>query len=83
MKAEWLMLWWNLIFIVPFGLALLYLGGESAQMSMNLPQAITQLFQGMMLFFLLASDVLILYRPRLNLRWSRRAPATAVHAGAL
>src|SRR5688500_2668567 len=26
MKAEWLMLWWNLIFIVPFGLALLYLG---------------------------------------------------------
>ena len=26
MKAEWIMLWWNLIFIVPFGLALLYLG---------------------------------------------------------
>jgi hypothetical protein len=26
MKADWLMLWWNLIFIVPFGLALLYLG---------------------------------------------------------
>ncbi|MFJ7109096.1 ABC transporter permease [Pseudomonas sp. NPDC098740] len=64
-------------------MALLYIGGESAQMSMNLPQAITQLFQGMMLFFLLASDVLILYRPRLNLRWSRRAQATAVHAGAL
>ena len=39
--------------------------------------------EGMMLFFLLASDVLILYRPRLNLRWARRAPATAVHAGAL
>ena len=52
-------------------------------MSLNLPQAITQLFQGMMLFFLLASDVLILYRPRLNLRWTRRAPTTAVHAGAL
>ncbi|KJH78199.1 MULTISPECIES: ABC transporter permease [unclassified Pseudomonas] len=64
-------------------MALLYIGGESAQMSMNLPQAITQLFQGMMLFFLLASDVLILYRPRLNLRWARRAPATAAHAGAL
>jgi simple sugar transport system permease protein len=55
-------------------MALLYIGGESAQMSLNLPQAITQLFQGMMLFFLLASDVLILYRPRLNLRWTRRAP---------
>jgi simple sugar transport system permease protein len=64
-------------------MALLYIGGESAQMGMNLPQAITQLFQGMMLFFLLASDVLILYRPRLNLRWTRRTQATAAHAGAL
>ncbi|MGC5699699.1 ABC transporter permease [Pseudomonas sp. NFXW11] len=64
-------------------MALLYLGGESAQMSLNLPQAITQLFQGMMLFFLLACDVLILYRPRLKLRWVRRdTPATAT-AGAL
>ena len=52
-------------------------------MSLNLPQAITQLFQGMMLFFLLASDVLILYRPRLNLRWARRAAPSSVHAGAL
>jgi len=64
-------------------MALLYIGGESAQMSLNLPQAITQLFQGMMLFFLLACDVLILYRPRLNLRWTRRARTTAVQAGAL
>lgn len=55
-------------------MALLYLGGEHAQMSLNLPQAITQLFQGMMLFFLLACDVLILYRPRLKLHWTRRAP---------
>jgi simple sugar transport system permease protein len=52
-------------------------------MSLNLPQAITQLFQGMMLFFLLACDVLILYRPRLKLRWARRASTTAVTAGAL
>jgi ABC-type uncharacterized transport system permease subunit len=64
-------------------MALLYIGGESAQMSLNLPQAITQLFQGMMLFFLLACDVLILYRPRLKLRWSRRASTPAVTAGAL
>src|SRR5690606_14631878 len=27
-------------------MALLYIGGESAQLSLNLPQAITQLFQG-------------------------------------
>ncbi|MGV6398071.1 ABC transporter permease [Pseudomonas caspiana] len=60
-------------------MALLYLGGESAQMTLNLPQAITQLFQGMMLFFLLACDVLILYRPRLKARWGKRqmAPATS------
>ncbi len=64
-------------------MALLYIGGESAQMTLNLPQAITQLFQGMMLFFLLACDVLILYRPRLNLRWARRTYTTAVTAGAL
>ncbi|KAF1068618.1 MAG: hypothetical protein GAK45_01319 [Pseudomonas citronellolis] len=54
-------------------MALLYLGGETAQMSLNLPLALTGLFQGMMLFFLLACDVLILYRPRWNLRWQRRA----------
>ncbi|CAD5108968.1 ABC transporter permease [Zestomonas carbonaria] len=53
-------------------MALLYLGGENAQMNANLPQAITQLFQGMMLFFLLACDVLILYKPRLGLKWRRR-----------
>lgn len=54
-------------------MALLYLGGENAQMAANLPQSITQLFQGMVLFFLLACDVLILYRPRLQLKWAKRA----------
>jgi simple sugar transport system permease protein len=54
-------------------MALLYLGGETAQMSLNLPLALTGLFQGMMLFFLLACDVLILYKPRLALNWTRRA----------
>jgi len=54
-------------------MALLYLGGENAQMAANLPQSITQLFQGMVLFFLLACDVLVLYRPRLGLKWSRRS----------
>lgn len=63
----------------PFGIlfagllmALLYLGGESAQMTLNLPQSLTELFQGMMLFYLLACDVLILYRLRLNLKWRLR-----------
>lgn len=46
-------------------MSLLYLGGESAQMQLNLPSAITGLFQGMLLFFLLGSDVFINYRLRL------------------
>ncbi len=43
-------------------LALSYLGGESAQITLNLPLAVTGVFQGMLLFFLLACDVLIHYR---------------------
>lgn len=45
-------------------LALSYLGGESAQISLNLPLAVTGVFQGMLLFFLLACDVLIHYQPK-------------------
>ena len=47
-------------------MALTYLGGDSAQITMNLPNAVTGVFQGMLLFFLLASDVLIRYRIRLG-----------------
>ena len=54
-------------------MALLYLGGENAQMAANLPTSISQLFQGMVLFYLLACDVLIVYRLRLK-GWPRRAP---------
>jgi simple sugar transport system permease protein len=43
-------------------MALSYLGGESAQITLNLPLAVTGVFQGMLLFFLLATDVLIHYR---------------------
>lgn len=43
-------------------MALSYLGGESAQISMNLPLAVTGVFQGLLLFFLLACDVLIQYQ---------------------
>ncbi|HSC83195.1 MAG TPA: ABC transporter permease [Pseudomonas sp.] len=52
-------------------MALLYLGGENAQMQLNLPQSLTSLFQGMMLFFLLACDVLILYRLRFKAWWRK------------
>ena len=53
------------IFFASLLMSLLYLGGEAAQMELRLPSAITGLFQGMLLFFLLGSDVLIQYRVRL------------------
>ena len=45
-------------------MSLLYLGGESAQLNLALPSAVTGLFQGTLLFFLLAADMLIHYRVR-------------------
>lgn len=45
-------------------MSLLYLGGESAQMELALPSAVTGIFQGLLLFFLLASDVFTRYRIR-------------------
>lgn len=47
-------------------MALLYLGGESAQIDLGLPSAVTGVFQGMLLFFLLASDVFINFRVRVQ-----------------
>ncbi len=43
-------------------MALSYLGGEAAQITLNLPLAVTGVFQGMLLFFLLGCDVLIQYQ---------------------
>ena len=47
-------------------MALLYVGGEQAQQYMNLPCSISMVFQGLLLFFLLGSDVFIHYRLRLR-----------------
>ena len=55
-------------------MALTYLGGDSAQITMNLPNAVTGVFQGMLLFFLLASDVLIRYRIKFGARRVRQRP---------
>ncbi|WP_135081599.1 ABC transporter permease [Terasakiella sp. SH-1] len=49
-------------------IALSYLGGETVQMQLSLPLAVTGVFQGMLLFFLLACDVLINYRLVLGLK---------------
>ncbi|MBB4284950.1 ABC transporter permease [Roseospira goensis] len=47
-------------------MALTYLGGDTLQIELGLPRAVTGVFQGLILFFLLASDVLIHYRLRLG-----------------
>ncbi|KMW59236.1 Nucleoside ABC transporter, permease protein 1 [Candidatus Rhodobacter oscarellae] len=49
-------------------LALTFIGGEAAQTSLQLPASAIQAFQGMLLFFLLAVDVLANYRVRLGQR---------------
>ena len=56
----------NAIGIVLGGLllSLLYLGGETVQLSLGLPSSIALIFQGMLLFFLLASNFLINFRFR-------------------
>lgn len=46
-------------------LALTFIGGENAQISLRLPLDVTRVFQGFLLFFVLACDTLILYRVRL------------------
>jgi len=47
-------------------MALTYVGGELAQLSLGLPAAAIQAFQGMLLFFLLAFDVLTNFRLRIG-----------------
>ncbi|MEL4180810.1 ABC transporter permease [Roseateles sp. PN1] len=50
-------------------MSMFYIGGELAQSRLGLPKSITGVFQGLLLFTLLASDTLIHYR----LRWVRPA----------
>jgi ABC-type uncharacterized transport system permease subunit len=52
------------IFFASLLMALLYLGGEQAQQYLALPSSISNVFQGMLLMFLLGSDVFINYRVR-------------------
>ena len=69
----------NPIGIVLAGLvmAISYIGGENAQVYAQLPQAATGVFQGMLLFYLLASDFLVCYRVRIQSAKPRREVATA------
>ncbi|HEY7748224.1 MAG TPA: ABC transporter permease [Aestuariivirgaceae bacterium] len=46
-------------------LALSYMGGEAAQVTLGISDKIAKVFQGILLFFILACDTFILYRLRL------------------
>ncbi|UOD51060.1 ABC transporter permease [Orrella daihaiensis] len=47
-------------------MALFFIGGEQSQQYLGLPGSISMVFQGLLLFYLLATDVLIGYRLRLG-----------------
>ncbi|WP_322995480.1 ABC transporter permease [Castellaniella sp.] len=55
------------VIFASFIMALFYIGGELSQTRLGMPSAITGIFQGILLFSLLACDVLINQR----LRWRR------------
>ena len=56
-------------------LALTFIGGEMLQIAMNMPKAVTGLFQGLLLFYLLICDAFIHYRIRL--KWPSRQTTIA------
>jgi general nucleoside transport system permease protein len=60
------------ILVAGLFLALTFIGGEGAQISMKVPLDLTKVFQGILLFYVLACDSLIVYRIRL-LRPVRKA----------
>ncbi len=56
------------IIVAGFLLALSYLGGEAAQISLGLSDRTTRVFQGLLLFCVLMSDTLVRYRVRVHRR---------------
>jgi simple sugar transport system permease protein len=53
------------IMVAALFLALTFIGGEQAQISIKVPLDLTKVFQGILLFYVLACDSLILYRIRI------------------
>ena len=64
------------VLIAGIVLAVTYVGGQMAQTSVHIPNATAGIFQAMMLFFILASDVFIRYR--LKIVWAPKAAPTMV-----
>ena len=60
-------------------MSMFYIGGELAQSRLGLPKSLTGVFQGLLLFSLLACDTLIVYR----LRWKGAPPEPAEPVSAM
>ena len=60
-------------------MSMFYIGGELAQSRLGLPKSLTGVFQGLLLFTLLACDTLIAYR----VRWVRRVPVPVAPTAAV
>jgi simple sugar transport system permease protein len=58
-------------------LALTYLGGEAAQLSIGISDKVSRVFQGLLLFFVLSCDTLIHYRIRLIFAGAKTAEVKA------
>jgi simple sugar transport system permease protein len=65
------------ILIAGLFLALTFIGGEGAQVSLKVPLDLTKVFQGILLFYVLACDSLIVHRIRLVATPRRPAPGHA------
>jgi general nucleoside transport system permease protein len=59
-------------------MSMFYIGGELAQSRMGLPKSVTGVFQGLLLFALLACDTLITYRVRYTRARAPRAAGAVV-----
>ena len=65
------------VFLAALILAVTYVGGQVAQTVVHVPNATAGIFQAMMLFFILASDILVRYR----VRDPSRRPARSARGG--
>jgi general nucleoside transport system permease protein len=65
------------ILVAGLFLALTFIGGEEAQIALKVPLDLTKVFQGILLFYVLACDSMIAYRIRLLRTAGKPVPAHA------
>ena len=65
------------VLIAGLFLALTFIGGEGAQITLKVPLDLTKVFQGILLFYVLACDSLVVHRIRVIRTHSKAAPDAA------